>query len=302
MRSALITGACGFIGKNLVSELLSSGYRVFATDLPESSPFEKNARLTYISCDLMKETPFGIPVGECEVLYHLAWCGVSPEARENFDLQMKNFALSQNAVRLAKTLGIKTVIFVGSTMEYSFCEGEISEKSAPSPLNLYAAAKLSVRYLCESLARLSGIAFRYAVITSIYGRGREDGNLIYYCIRELFEKRSPRLSPCKQIWDFIHIEDAARALRLIGEKGRASFYAVGTGENRPLSDTVNLISGLIDKNIPVKFGAIPYGESGIINSAVNTQSLRRDTGFKPKYSLDDGIRQLIDYYKKEFRT
>lgn len=298
MRAALITGASGFIGQHLISELLACGYKIFALDSSDKNPFENNPDVTYIQSSLSDVKSISVP--PCEVLYHLAWRGVAPDLRNNMKTQKENVDLSLSAVELAKEIGIPKAVFIGSTMEYCFAEGEISENSTPTPLNCYGAAKLAARFLSSSLAKNYKIDFRYAVITSIYGPGRDDGSLICYCIKEILSGRAPKLTEAIQRWDFIHIKDAVRALRLIGEKGEQNgFYTVGCGENKKLSEYVGIISRLSDESVPLLFGAIPYGKSGVPHSAVDTEKLKRDTGFKPEYTFSEGIRELVNFYKQK---
>ena len=300
MRTALITGACGFVGRNLVSELLGADYKIFALDCIDKNVFENEPRVIYMKSDLCDLGSIDIPNGSCDVLYHLAWAGVNPEARRDIKLQRHNIDLSINAIELAKLLGIPRVVFIGSTMEYCYCEGEISEQSLPTPSNCYGSTKVAARFICAQLAKDYGIDFEYAVITSIYGPGREDSNVIFYCIKELLRGNSPKLSECIQKWDFVHIKDAVRALKLIGERGLPhSFYAIGAGENKELKECINIISKLIDERVPIQFGAVPYSDSRIAHSAVNIEKLKKDTGYKPSYSFADGIKELVDFYKQK---
>ncbi len=297
MRQALITGALGFVGRNLISELLAANYKIFAQDRSDKSFPRDTSDVTYIKTEIEKLDSNEVPLGACDVLYHLAWAGVNPDARRDLKLQMKNIELSVSAVELARRLGIPRVVFIGSTMEYCYSQGEISEKSLPTPANAYGSCKLAARFICANLAKDYGIDFEYAVITSIYGPGREDENVIFYSINELLSGRIPKLSSCAQVWDFIHIKDAAKALRLIGEYGKPhSFYAVGTGENRKLRESVKIISELINPNIPIEFAKVT--ESKTAHSAVDVCKLKSDTGYEPSYSFATGIAELIDYYKQ----
>ena len=299
MRTALITGACGFVGRNLVYKLLESKYEIYAIDCAEASCFKDAPAVHYVKSNLSDINAIDIPKNTCDVLYHLAWAGVRPEARSDINVQKHNIDLCINAVELAKRLGIKRVVFIGSTMEYCYNEEPICESSRPTPSNCYGSTKIATRYICSQLCRDYGIDFEYAVITSIYGPGREDNNVIYYCINKLLNGEIPELSECIQHWDFVHISDAVNALKLIGERGVPySFYAIGTGENRRLRECIDIISNLIDKNIPIKFGAVPYKNGLIANSAVNTKKLTEDTGYSPAYQFEIGISEVIDFYKQ----
>lgn len=300
MRVALITGACGFIGYNLTVKLLTEGYKIIAVDCIEQPDFYSGKNVVYIKSDLSSLDAFEVLEEKCDVLYHLAWIGVRPEARSDIQLQKKNIDLCINAVELAKHLSIPKVVFIGSTMEYCYNTEPISDKSLPTPQNCYGSTKIATRFIAAELCRSYGIDFEYAVIASIYGPGREDNNVIYYSIKQLLSGESPELTECVQKWDFVHIDDATEALKLIGEMGQPfAMYAVGTGENRPLRECIDIIQGLIDDKIPVKYGAVKYKNGLIAHSAVDIGKLAEDTGYTPKYNFCEGIAKVIDFYKKK---
>ncbi len=294
---AVITGACGFIGRNLTEHLLRAGYEILAVDRAEKC-FMDTPHVTYICSDL---TDISDSIDErfigSDVIFHLAWEGVRPEDRNDLGVQQRNIGLSVNTVELAKALSVRRAVFVGSTMEYCYNEGEICETSLPTPHNAYAAAKTEATSVCRKLCRDYGIEFEYAVLTGIYGRGREDDNVIFYCIRSLLNGETPKLTQCIQKWDFIHISDAVEALKLIGESGRPdAFYAVGSAENRRLSEYVDIICDILGGK--AEFGAVEYKDGAVPNSAVCIDRLREDTGFCPAVRFDDGIRDVIDYYRQ----
>lgn len=302
MPTALITGACGFIGRNLIQKLLRSDYTIIAVDCVDAihSCYENDPRVTYIHSDLSDVNSGFDNVPHCDMLFHLAWKGVTAEFRSDITVQKKNIDICVNVIDLAKRLAIPRVIFVGSTMEYCYNEKPICEESLPTPSNCYGSCKVAARFICSQLCADYGIEFEYAVIASIYGKGREDSNVIYYCIKSLLQKKSPDVSSCVQLWDYVHIDDAVHALQLIGEKGiPGSFYSIGTGENKPLKYYISVISSLIDDSIPINFGAIAQAGNRIANSSVNIHKLTQDTGYKPSYCFSDGIAEVVDYYRNK---
>lgn len=301
MHTALVTGACGFVGRSLVQALTGQyNYRVFAVDCVSGEHFADNSSVEYICSDLTNINGLADKIWECDVVFHLAWAGVRPELRSNITVQKKNIDISINVIRLAQQAHIRRAVFLGSTMEYCYNESPICDTSFPTPSNCYGSCKIAVRFICEQMCRENGIEFEYAVVTSIYGPGREDSNVIFYCIKQLLEGRSPNVSKCTQRWDFVHISDAVNALVLIAQKGTPfSCYAVGTGENRILKDYISIISNEIDSSKSVNYGARKNNDSRIQNSAVDITRLTNDTGYKPAYSFSSGIREIINYYRSK---
>lgn len=293
MLTAMITGACGFIGKNLINELISKGYKVIAVDRPDAE-FLDTPNVTFIGCDITNKADLEAKItAKCDVLYHLAWIGVNPEARSDINVQKTNIDASINVIELAKKLNVPKVVFIGSTLEYCFNGSPISKSSRPTPANAYGSVKVAVRYICSQLCATYGIDFKYAVITSIYGPNRNDNSVINYCIRSFLNGTTPELSACTQLWDFIHISDAVAALALIGEtECKETFYAIGSGENKELKYYVEAIKNIIDPDAEVNYGAPSFNTNSLC-SAIDLTDLENATGFKPKYLFSEGITEVI---------
>lgn len=299
MKSIVITGADGFIGSHLAAYISRQDYKVYAVVMPESPTKNriegiKNVVLLEGDIACFEELGARLPREDVSALIHLAWAGVSPEARQSTELQAENIDLALNAVRLANLVKAERFVFPGSTLEYSYCGQLINETAVPSPQNAYGAAKISARYMCEALCRELSVPFVYAVLTGIYGANRNDNNVITYCIRELLQGNKPQFTKLEQKWDYIHIDDLANAMFLIATKGKnGAFYSVGHGDNWPLANYIDIIRGCIDPKLPVGIGELPYPNNRLPSSCMDLTRLCEDTGFAPAISFEDGIKPVI---------
>lgn len=305
-KSIVITGADGFIGSHLVRSFAADGYSVYALTI-ENSPlveriagtegvqiFQVDLRRWDEYCEQLPQNP--------EAFVHLAWAGVSPEHRENTLLQMDNVTLAMEAVRLAAKLHAQRFVIPGSTAEYAYSGQIINNKVLPSPQNAYGAAKIAARYLCGSLCEELGVPYIYVVISGIYAADRRDRNVIYYTIETLLRGEKPHLTRLEQMWDYVHIEDVVEAFRLIAKSGRnGAFYAVGHGDNCPLSEYIKTIHKIIDPALPLGIGDIPYKDKRMPSSCIDLRSLQEDTGFVPRIPFEQGIKEVIDQVRKEMR-
>ena len=304
MESVIVTGADGFIGSNLVKYLLSKELDVYAIVIKNSATKSRIDCLDKIhiieanSEDYDKITNL-LPKGAL-AFFHLAWAGVSPEGRNDLQLQINNIEIALKAVKLAAELKSQKFIIPGSTMEYTDCGGVINEDSLPNPQNAYGAAKLSAKYLCALACEKLNIQYIYTVISSIYSSDRRDNNVIYYTISKLLDNQKPSFTKLEQIWDYVHIDDVVNALYLISINNISkSFYTIGHGDNCPLSDYIYRIRNLINPNIPLGIGEIPYKNNKIPRSCVNIAPLTEDTGYIPRISFDEGIKDVINEIIKE---
>lgn len=301
MTTALITGANGFIGRNLITRLLKEGVRIYAVVLPEESVSDcllsKNVTIirgnlenSHLDVSLFPE--------KIDVMYHFAWIGVNPESRKSFEIQHRNITLLVNVLNLAKNLNVAKFILPGSTNEYLYSGGLINSKSIPTPRDDYGSMKVATRYIAKQFCADNEIDFVYAVISGIYSEQRKDSNVITYTIEKLLKGEKPSLSKLEQKWDYVHIDDAVEALYLIGEKGKnGAFYAIGHGDNIPLSSYIRIIHKKINTAIPLGIGEIPYSFSEMPSSCIDLSDLKKDTGFVPKIDFETGIEKVIERLK-----
>lgn len=304
MEHVVITGADGFIGSNLTKYFVARNYFVYAVVSPMSKTTGRIANMENVCLiinDLKNYEQIAKNIDDGPIaLIHLAWAGVSPEERQATDVQVQNIALALQSVKLAHLIHAQRFIFPGSTMEYSYCGGLINESAKPSPQNAYGAAKISARYLCESLCKELQVPYIYIVITGIYGSDRYDNNVITYTIRSLLAREKPRYTRLEQMWDYIHIDDLTEAILQIAQKGKAgAFYSIGHGDNWPLYQYINIIHDLIDPSLPLGIGEISYSDERIPSSCMDLTTLKNDTGFCPKIPFDQGIQQVILKIKEE---
>lgn len=304
MKKVIITGADGFIGSNLSRYLDKKDIETWALVMVNSPTISSISNLKHVHivpCNLanINEIPIPLPY-DADAFYHFAWQGVAPESRASLKLQVANITMSLNALELAKNYNAKKFILPGSTSEYLYSGGLINNLSIPSPQNAYGVVKVAVKNLCTILAKEIHQPMIYSVFTGVYGANRKDNNVIYYTISKLLKGEQPQLTALEQKWDYIYIDDLIEAIYLIGTKGKTgAFYTVGHGDNCPLKEYIFKIRDIINPNLPLGIGAVPYSSDKLPSSCVDLTPLYQDTGFIPKISFNKGIRKVIDELKKE---
>ena len=98
------------------------------------------------------------------------------------------------------------------------------------------------------------------------------------------------------MWDYLYSEDAARALYLLGQKGRdGRTYCIGSGQARPLREYIEMLRDAINPALPLGIGEVPYGENQVMYLCADISDLTRDTGFVPEVTFEEGIRRTIEY-------
>ena len=302
MKTFVISGATGMIGSAIAKELLARGDRVLALVRPgsaRSANLPEHENLSCIACGLSDYAAY-TPTERADVFLHLAWGKTSGDGREDVDAQLANISASLEAVRLAHRFGCEAFVGAGSQAEYGPVSVPLTGETPADPQSGYGIAKYAAGKLTRTLCAQLGIRHCWARILSIFGENDAQGTLISYLIRTLRAGEAPELTPCEQIWDYLYVEDAARALIAIGERGKhGRVYPVGSGEGRPLSAFVRELRDCVAPDVALHFGAKPYYPHQPMILTADITTLRADTGFAPQIGFREGIRRILGQQNKE---
>lgn len=302
MKTYVISGATGMIGRALTACLLSRGERVLALVRPDSEraaglPKSPNFRL--IGCDMAGYASY-MPDEKADVFFHLAWAKTTGESRDDMAAQWQNVRYALDAVHLAERFGCTKFVGAGSQAEYGPAKVPLSAETPVNPESGYGIAKYAAGKMTALLCRQLGMAHCWVRILSIYGEGDGKNTLISYLIRTLQSGEVPQLTPCEQTWDYLYAGDAAAALVAIADKGRnGAVYPLGNGQGRPLSDYVCTLRDCVASGAEVAFGARPYYPHQPMYLVADIRALTADTGFTPLVSFAEGIRRMLAAQKEE---
>ena len=141
-----------------------------------------------------------------------------------------------------------------------------------------------------------GMRHIWTRILSIYGPYDGENTMVMSTIYKLLNSEKPSCTKGEQMWDFLYSKDAALAMRLLGEKGTdGRTYCIGSGKARPLKEYIDIIGQNANKNVTIGYGDIPYGPLQVMYLCADITALREDTGFEPRYSFEDGIKETIEW-------
>ncbi len=304
MDKAIIIGANGFLGNKLARYLLQHNIRVTAF-VPAGFDYANVSSLSGVVC---REFSFGSldildsddAVRDADTIYNMAWIGVNAKDRNNASLQLKNVACNLEVAEFARRNGIGRLIIPGSAAQYA-CSGRVIDGcGSPAPSDFYSAAKVATYDFIKSYCEFEGMELIWPLITSIYGTGRDDNNLLSYVIKSLLKGEKPSTTELEQRWDYLHVEDLMKALYLLGLKGKGGkVYPVGSGESRTLREYVGIIRDSINPELEIGTGEIPYKNGVTDNQVLDISSLKEDTGFRPSYTFTDGIQEVINFFRQQ---
>lgn len=301
MKRAIITGPTGPLGMSLIKELLSEGVEVVAV-CQSGSRRRKNLpqdpKLTVVSCNIEEsERLVGVlsqeDINEADIFYHFAWTN-TVNGRNDIEAQLNNVKYSVDAVKAAADMGCSTFIGAGSQAEYGLCETKLDEKTLTNPVSAYGMAKLAAGHMTRLKASQLGIRHIWTRVLSVYGPNDRKDSLIGSLVRALKNGEAFDTTEGRQVWDFLYEDDAAKAFYLLGEAGvDGKTYVLGSGNSKPLKEYILETQKLINKDAEVNFGAIPYGENCVMHLESDISELKKDTGFEPRVTFEEGIFRIL---------
>lgn len=297
MKTYVISGATGMIGRALCEELLSRGDRVIALVNPGSrraAGLPQSPLFTAIPLSLAEFADY-VPALRADVFFHLAWAKTAVGGRDDAAAQEANIRHTLDAVGLAARFGCTAFVGAGSQAEYGIATAPLRGDSPTDPQSGYGIAKYAAGKLSYLAAKASGIRHSWVRILSVYGKGDGEGTLISYLIRTLREGGVPELTPCEQIWDYIYVGDAARALAAIADRGKdGKVYPLGSGCGKPLREYAEILRDAVAPGGEIRFGAKPYYPHQPMYLVADIGELTADTGFAPEIPFADGIRKILE--------
>jgi len=307
MKTAIVTGANGFVGRWLVKELIQNDVTVFAVVRNEKSntfDIKKLPGVEIIYCDMnmLKYLPEKIAFKNIDCFYHLAWTGSTGDARRDYHLQLTNVKWTLDACNMAKMLNCKRFIGAGTLAELDVNAYTPVDGSTPNDVSNYGVAKIAAHYMSKAECCKLQIEHIWALLPNIYGVGNRTANFVNFASKTMLTGKPANFTAGVQPYDFVYISDVARALYLLGERGHANnSYYIGSTEPAALKEFIYKIRNAIDPTIQLNLGVIPFNGVAQPIETFNCNKLIKHTGYYPKISFDDGIKITVKWLRKEIQ-
>ena len=296
MKSIIVTGATGCVGSAVVRRALAKDVSVTCIVHKGSkrlSNLPADDRVKIVECNLSDYKSLVIE-GEYDAFIHLSWEKTFGASRDDAEVQTRNIQYTLDAVHLAHRCGCMVFVGAGSQAEYGVQSVDLTPDLPVKPESGYGIAKYAAGKLSAMLCKSLGLRQNWVRILSVYGPNDGENTLISYVIRELKAGRSPELTKCEQIWDYLYADDAGDAILAIAEKGiDGKAYPLGSGKGRKLSEYIEDIRKCINPDVEVQYGARDYYPHQPMHLVVNICELTQDTGWEPKYLFESGLKALI---------
>ncbi len=298
----LITGATGFIGKNLCEKLLAGKHELMAVSRQPVTELMKDAvlsRVKWISSSLnLNEQGFDqLKAFGPEIVIDLAWEKI-PDFSFAVSLENLNNQLSFFN-KILEIPSVKKVVVAGSAFEYNKKQGACIETEICIPHNHFTWAKNSLKEFLQFKCLEKNITLAWTRIFYVYGPGQRSGSLIPTIIRSLLNGQSPGIRTPQNANDFIYIDDVSLGLMALAEKNIPSgVYNLGSGEARKVGEVVRMVEKciIVPDSVGDAVTLVPdsVGDENGDESWGDITHTTKTINWKPVVSLEEGIRKTID--------
>lgn len=304
MKKAIVTGACGFIGNNLVKELLRNNYDVFAIIRKEEYVFadyrdSERVNLLYYDMNDYERLRNEHILSCADVIYHLSWAGVSDELSQSYKVQLQNVQNSCDLLESTIALKVKRFVFAGSIMEYEHYKAIQEGYYNLSQRNIYHVAKNTARNLLQVIANNNDIDYLPITISNVFGPGDRSTRLINQLIISIINKKKFPLTKCEQMYDFIYIDDAVRAIRLVGEAGKKNKnYYIGNKVSTILKEYILELYRALDSGEPLGIGEKELQAVSLNYDEFDMLGIYDDLHFSINTSFSQGVKNTREWIEQ----
>jgi UDP-glucose 4-epimerase len=309
-QTALITGGAGFVGSHLADRLAHEGMQVIVLDNLSSgrkSNISKK-KVDFVLGDIRNESLVDKLVKKSDTVFHLAEFipetikyGAGHVIKYSVENPLLDFDVScfGSLMVLDKCRKYnKEIVFTSSAAVYGETKIEsIDEESKTLPSSPYGASKLCAETYMRLYSKLYGLPVTILRFLNLYGP-RQHKYIVFDILSKL--KKNPGklevLGTGFEQRDFIYVDDAVTAVLLAARSSTSDekIFNVGTGSSTSIREMVEIILKILELEPEVSFTQTSW-KGDIKKLGANTSKIAK-LGFKPIHSLEDGLRETVNWF------
>lgn len=310
MTRYVVTGGAGFIGSTLVRALLAGGGQVRVVDNlltgRESNLAEVCSEIEWDRSDIRDAQAILSAIRGADVVFHLAAIPSVPRSiKDPVPSHEVNVDGTFNVLRAALDARVRRVVYAASSSAY----GDTAvlpkvESMLPCPKSPYAVQKLLGEHYASvfhSCFGLETVALRFF---NVYGE-RQDPTSPYSGVLSLFmkaliERSAPTIfGDGEQTRDFTYVQDVSALCvkAATAPSAAGNMYNAGNGNRYSLNYVWELLQKIEGISLPADYGPPRGGD--VRDSQADTTAACRDLGHSPQYSLEEGLRRTLAWYRTQ---
>lgn len=292
----LVTGASGFVGRQVAGALAERGATVIAVS---RRPPAANGHVGWLEADLLNERAADTVVAAArpDVVVHLAWI-VEHGVFWTSPLNLAWVAASLRLARAAADNQVGRFVAIGTCYEYAWpAAADCEEDATPiAPSTLYGVSKDATRRILSAYLKDCGVSFAWARLFFLYGPGEGPNRLVPSICRSLAAGEPAACSRGLAVRDFMDVRDAGSAIAGVALAGVTGDINIAASEPASVADVALALGRLAGRSDLIRLGALPDRPGEPPRITATGARLRETTGFLPRFDLDTGLADAIAYW------
>lgn len=298
MKTVILTGADGFVGRHAILPLLERQFEVHAVsnvEPPDDLVFD---RVRWHKTDLLAEGEVRRLTDTIRAthLLHFAWY----VEHSRFWTSEFNTAWVDASFELFENFranGGVRMVASGTCVEYELDTDDfLNEVSTPlKPQTLYGQCKLELQ---KKLAGISG-DWAWGRIFFLFGEHEHPARLVPSVVNSLLDGEFADCSHGRQIRDFLHVADVAEAFAALVDSDVHGCVNIASGEPKTIRELVDEAASILGKREKIRFDVVPTSEHEPKRIVADVMRLRDEVKWKPSSSLHERLEQTIDWWKEK---
>lgn len=301
----MVTGGCGFIGSHIVDMLAAQGHEVSVIDnLCTGNIDNLNPAAKFFNVDITsRELRNVFEAVKPEVVYHeAAQIDIQKSIKETVFDTTVNIVGTVNVLECCRDFGVTKIIYASSAAVYGNPQYlGVDEAHPVNPISFYGISKHTPEHYIKTFSDLYGLKYtilRYANVYGVRQDPKGEGGVVSIFLDKLLRGQQPTIfGDGEQTRDFIYVKDIAAANLAALDKGDGEIINISTNLPVTVNELFRQMKRILASSLEVAYG--PERKGDILHSYLNNEKAYNRIGWKPRYTLEQGLEETADYYKNK---
>jgi UDP-glucose 4-epimerase len=301
MKKILLTGVSGFIGSNLIEELVKEN-QVIGMDKKPSSFVNDN--FNFIQHDVKKIDQYLSYMKDINTIYHLAAASDIQQSLSNPTFDLEDNVIATHAIlELMRKLDIPNIVFTSTSVVHGVgglkpvAEDEVDFK----PISQYAASKIACEAFIHAYSYIYGLKGWIFRLGNVVGKHEHRG-VVYDFINKLKQNQNELeiLGDGKQVKSYIHVSDIVNAITWIPENVKnkgVNIFNIATYDQVTVNELADIVCKELNVKPKYKYTGGKSGWIGDVPQIVMSIKKATSVGWKPNYKCEEAIRKAVSELK-----
>lgn len=302
-QTILLTGITGFLGSHIAENLIANNIKVIGLKRKDSDVWRCEGFKDKIQwVDIDEKGFFKDELTNCsfDTVIHGAWIGVESNSRDNWNEQSKNISFLVSLLEVAKIVGVKKFIFLGSQAEYGNIDGKISEDHKTNALNAYGSIKLACLEIVKTFCVTNDINWIWLRLFSLFGEKENKNWLIPSLIKSMLTDKQMDFTPGEQKYAYLYVKDFAAIMnKIITMPVESGIYNISSNETRTIKSLVEDIRDYINPEFILNFGTLNYRDNQSMHMEGDIMRLCAQIGEVNLTDYKVALQNSLNYYIKK---